>query len=209
VSESFSSDALNNIYSDESVNSSVYTEFPAYTAEEARSRDTFLALMWALSYPGRVYQLPASGWDAYRAIADTLLDLETSFYTPDAALADELLRTGARSLPPDRAAYHFYPTFTDAELEIAKTASTGTLLYPDQAATLIIGCVIDAGLPLTLSGPGIPPDETKTIHVRGVPDSFWELRRQSSFYPNGWDIYLIDDFRVIGLPRTTQIELKD
>lgn len=37
--------------------------YPAYTAEEARCRETFLALMWALSYPGREHMIPVPDTD--------------------------------------------------------------------------------------------------------------------------------------------------
>ena len=89
---------------------------PIYTADEARDRETFLALMWSLSYPGRIQALPgaANTYDSFVHIGQALLDLESSFYTPDAALASALGATGARALPPTDAAYHFYPALTDA-----------------------------------------------------------------------------------------------
>lgn len=181
---------------------------PAYTPEEARSRDTFLALMWSLSYPGRVYDLPVAGDEAYHAIGDTLLDLETSFYTQSPDLAPHLGRNGARLLAEDRAAYHFYPKLTDEMLPALAKASIGSLMYPDDSATLIIGCTLGAGTQLHLSGPGIPPDEPRMIHVEGVPDAFWSLREKAIAYPRGWDVYLISGSQVVGLPRTTQIMLE-
>lgn len=180
---------------------------PAYTAQEATSRDTFLALMWSLSYPGQVYPIP-NGMPLNH-IADTLLDIETSFYTPDEALVPYLQRNGARSLAPERAAYHFYPTLSDGNLDTIKEADIGTLMYPDRGATLIIGASIGNGQRLQLAGPGIKPSEPKTISVGNIPQAFWELREKAIRYPRGWDIYLVDGQQVMGLPRTTMITVKE
>ncbi len=179
--------------------------YPTYTPNEARTRQTFLALMWSLSYPGRVYDLPAGGMDAFDTIADTLLDLETSYYTPNGDLALALSQTGARALPPDRAAYHFYPKLDYTMLPAAKTASIGTLMYPDQSATFIIGCQFTAENKFHLEGPGIPPGAAQTIQIKGVPAEFWQMRAAANRYPRGWDIYLVSGAQIMGLPRTTQM----
>lgn len=181
---------------------------PVYTPEEARTRETFLALMWALSYPGRVYTLPFTGTEAFLAIADTVLDLETSYFTADAALDTALARSGARRLSPEIAAYHFYPTVDQAMLTTIEQASTGSLLYPDQSATLFIGCKLGTGTTFTLTGPGIPPATPQRLLVDALPATFWPLRASANRYPLGWDIYLIDDTQVVGLPRTTQMTLE-
>src|SRR5258708_4807298 len=112
--------------------------FPLYTAAEAQSRETFLALMWALSYPGRVYQLP-DGVQAFQLIAETLLDLETSYFTPDETLQPILATTGAHARQAGDAAYHFYQQITETTLSHVRQASVGTMLYPDTAATLVMG----------------------------------------------------------------------
>lgn len=181
---------------------------PLFSPQEARTRATFLALMWSLSYPGRSYELPEEGQAAYLAIAQALLDLETSYYTPDAALAQSLAQTGARALSSQRAAYHFYPTLDEPLLPTVRQASIGTLLYPDQGATLIIGCTLGQGQTLRMSGPGIPMDVDQVVQVAGIPAGFWELRRQANRYPRGWDVLLVDTYRVLGLPRTTLVTLQ-
>ena len=174
---------------------------PIYTPEEARTRQTFLALMNALSFPGRIQRLPVGGSAAYIALGETLLDLETSFHTPAAWLMAELANTGARNLAPDRAAYHFYPE--GINLNALKVAGIGTLMYPDSGATLIIGAHLETGSAFRLNGPGIPGETI--VKIGGIESSVWELRTQVSRYPLGWDIFLVDDDRVLGLPRTTQI----
>ncbi len=176
---------------------------PAYTPAEARTRETFLALMWALSYPGRPQTLPSvESLGSFELIAETLLDLETSYFTPDPALATRLEHSGARALPADRAAYHFYPAVTDAELAHIRQASAGTLLYPDEAATLVIGCTIGTGKAFTLHGPGTA-GETSVL-LGGLPGAFWSLRASVRF-PLGWDVFLVDGQQVLGLPRSTTL----
>lgn len=184
---------------------------PQASPAELRSRATFLALLWALSYPGRLHPLPSSAAgaspDARTACllaAETLLDLETSFFTPDVWLEERLLRTGARRLPVHEAAYHFYPALDAATLDIVAQACVGNYLYPDQAATLVIGCRLGSGTRLTLCGPGIPA--YTELRVDGLPVSLWTLRAEKSAYPLGWDMFLVDGTHVAGLPRTTQIE---
>lgn len=178
---------------------------PPYTPAEQRDRETFLALMWALSYPGTIYTLPAAGDAPLALIATALLDLETSFFTPDPALQARLAQTGARALPPEHAAYHFYPALGPADMPHVAAASPGSMLYPDRAATLVIGCALDdSGPPFTLRGPGI--NGAHTARVGGLPPDFWTQRQRAARYPLGWDVFLVDSLRVLGLPRTTAVE---
>jgi len=178
---------------------------PLYSQQEALTRETFLALMWSFSYPGQVQALPASvqtTHDAFSAIAATLLDLETTYFIGDDTLNTELVRTGARSVGASKAAYHFYRTL---DLDVVQAASVGTMLFPDHSATLLIAARFGSGLTLRLSGPGIPA--AAQVQVGEVPAAFWELRERKARYPLGWDIYLVDGPHVLGLPRTTRIDI--
>lgn len=178
---------------------------PPYSPEEKRSRETFLALMWALSYPGRPQALPSvTHADSFAAVAETLLDLETSYFTPDTSLAEYVARTGARALPSEQAAYHFYPVLDEAALTLIEAASIGTLLQPDQAATLVIGCALAAPAPLRWYGPGINGESV--VSVGALPQAFWDLRTRRVRYPLGWDVFFIDGQTVIGLPRAVTVE---
>lgn len=176
---------------------------PSYTLTEARSRETFLALMWALSYPGRVHQLPTVGTNM-ALIAEALLDLETSYYTSDSSLKPLLSQNGAKVLLPEHAAYHFYPVFGETDLYAIQQAAVGTMRYPDEAATLIIGCTLGIGKPHTLRGPGVNGEQR--VHISGLPDAFWTLRESVCRFPLGWDVYFVDGSQVVGLPRSVQVE---
>lgn len=181
---------------------------PVASPAELRSRAAFLALLWALSYPGRIQELPSDAAgaspdtrSALLTVAETVLDLETSFFTPDDALAGLLARSGARALPAHEAAYHFYPALDARTLDLVAQARVGSYLYPDQAATLILGCRLSKGTRLLLQGPGIAGQAE--LLVDGLPSALWALRAEKASYPLGWDIFLVDGTRVAGLPRTT------
>jgi alpha-D-ribose 1-methylphosphonate 5-triphosphate synthase subunit PhnH len=185
---------------------------PHSTPTERLARTTFTQLMWALSYPGRRYTLPAtnSTLESLATIGMTLLDLETSFFCPESALSSHLARSGARHLDSADAAYHFYPDLaTDGAnlLDMVAQAATGTLLYPDGAATLIVACKLDVGTTMTWRGPGI--HGTTAVRVGGLPPQFWALRASRIVYPLGWDLFLVDGDQVVGLPRTTTIDFDE
>jgi alpha-D-ribose 1-methylphosphonate 5-triphosphate synthase subunit PhnH len=176
------------------------------TPDEAQAQQTFRAMLAALSYPGRPQDLPAHGGEALDMIGATLLDLETSFYCPEAELAARLSRSGAPAAPPAAARYHFYPTLAEADLAAIAEAAIGSYRFPDDSATLILGCRLGAGPQLQLRGPGI--SGSAALRLAGPPPAFWELRTRAIRYPLGWDIFLVDDDQVVGLPRTTTVEVR-
>lgn len=185
---------------------------PTMAADEARAHGTFKALMWALSFPGRPQKLGVPADQAILAIADALIDLETTFYTPDLALAPKLALTGARSASRQLADYHFYPTLTPGDAEALRDAPTGSYDLPDNSATIVIGCDLP-GSPddrldsyrLRLSGPGI--HDQAEILVGRIPSVLWQVRAEAIRYPLGWDIVLVSGNVAVGIPRTTRVEV--
>jgi alpha-D-ribose 1-methylphosphonate 5-triphosphate synthase subunit PhnH len=173
--------------------------------QEVRTHATFTTLMWALSHPGQAQTLPWEGQALFFAIGETLVDLETSFYTSDDDLDLMLARLGGRSLPPQEAMYQFYPSLGETDQLDLQEAPIGTYTYPDRSATLVIGAEFDTGQKLRLSGPGIPG--TNEISVGNIPGTFWTLREQAIQYPLGWDVFLVSGGQVVGLPRTTTVEV--
>lgn len=173
---------------------------PLRSAAETESHAVFQALMWAQSYPGEAQKTPLA---TLEAVGRVLLDLETSFYTPDAALAQTLRRTGAKVKAVQDAEYLFFPKLTDAELPELRGARRGDLLYPDRAATLVLGCHFGVGTRLTLEGPGV---ETKNaVEVGGLPPALWTLRSEVRAYPLGWDVFLCDGAQLVGIPRSAEV----
>jgi alpha-D-ribose 1-methylphosphonate 5-triphosphate synthase subunit PhnH len=185
---------------------------PTMTANEARVHGTFIALMQALSFPGRPRELGVPADQAILAIADALIDLETSFFTPDPALASKLALTGARSASCQLAGYHFYPKLTAADAAALRDAPIGSYALPDDSATIVIGCDLPRlldGSPdshrLHLSGPGIR-DKAELL-VGRVPSVLWEVRAEAIRYPLGWDIFLVSGSVGVGIARTTRVEV--
>ena len=101
--------------------------------------------------------------------------------------------------------YQFYPQLNAATLALLGDAPAGTYTYPDESATLLLGCTLGVGSRLRLRGPGIAT--FAELRIDGIPKAFWALREQVCRYPLGWDVLLVADNRVVGLPRTTQIEV--
>lgn len=175
------------------------------TPAEAQEQQTFRALLTALSYPGRTQRLPVRAAAAQATIGATLLDLESSFYCPEPMLVAQLQRTGASAAPPATARYHFYPSLAEHDLETVAVAAIGSYSFPDENATLILGCQLGAGQTLALRGPGIRG--STTLRLAGLPNALWTLRAEVMRYPLGWDIFLVSGAQVIGLPRTTTVEI--
>jgi len=179
--------------------------FPTMPAREARAQVTFRAMAAALSYPGRRQTLPVSGFEAFLAIAESLVDLESTYTTNSRDLDAQVGPLGGRRLAIAEAHYQFYPTLAAHDLIELREAPVGTYLYPDRSATLIIGCRFELGLLLRLSGPGI--QSATEIDVAGLPEDFWMLRASACAYPLGWDVFLVSGNALIGLPRTTRVEV--
>ncbi|NTU84968.1 MAG: phosphonate C-P lyase system protein PhnH [Chloroflexales bacterium] len=178
---------------------------PLMTPAEARSQQTFSALMWALSYPGRPQPIAETGLAAFAAIGAALLDLETSYYTNHPELASMLARSGSRPLPPSQAQYQLYPELTVEAMYGLAAAPVGTYTDPDASATLVIGCALGAGPRLRLSGPGVA--EPVTLAVSGPLVALWELRALACNPPLGWDLVLVARNQIVGLPRSTKVEV--
>jgi alpha-D-ribose 1-methylphosphonate 5-triphosphate synthase subunit PhnH len=176
---------------------------------ETRTHDTFVALMWALAHPGRFGTLPVvtdnGALSAHELVGEAVMDIETSFWSSDPDIVEHLARTGARHLPPDRADFLFFPGLASEDLACVEEAKVGTMVRPDHAATLVVGCLLGEGLSLRLSGPGIRDRET--VQVGGLPQAFWTLREGRRRYPSGWDVFLVDGERLLGIPRSTTVEV--
>ncbi|WP_291431224.1 phosphonate C-P lyase system protein PhnH [Deinococcus sp.] len=175
---------------------------PVQTPFEAKTQEVFTALLWALSRPGEVQAIPA-GDDAFALIGETLLDLESSFYTPDETLRERLLLTGAPHVPATEAEYLFFSVWNDDAREAIRQARRGDALYPDRAATLVLPAGF-SGQVWVWRGPGINGEAHMSVTL---PDDLAELREEAVQYPLGWDAFLVGECRVMGLPRTTQIEV--
>ncbi|MDX8531904.1 phosphonate C-P lyase system protein PhnH [Mesorhizobium sp. VK25A] len=162
----------------------------------------FDALMGALARPGTIHTLPTPG---FAAVVASLIDRECSFHTTQEPLTEPLARTGARPAPLGQADYVFAALAAPREIEALERLKRGNLLYPDDSATLIAAGIFNEGVRLRLSGPGI--DGVGDISIGGVDRCFWPLRERLVRYPLGFDLFLVDGDRVIGVPRSTRVEV--
>jgi alpha-D-ribose 1-methylphosphonate 5-triphosphate synthase subunit PhnH len=174
---------------------------PLLTEFEEKTQTAFRSLMLALSYPGRLYALPGGS----AVVAETLVDLETAYFvvSNNIHLQDALRLSGAKKRNADEASYQFYDN-AETNLHHILQAPIGTLLEPDKAATLVIATNFANGKVVRLSGPGI---QNFTRIQIDVLEDFWNIRAEAVHYPLGWDVFFVDGERVMGLPRTTKLEV--
>ena len=170
-------------------------------AAELRSNATFEALMWTLARPGEVRELPEPG---LAPVVEALIDIECAAFGDTAELRRQIGETGAEVAESIGAADHVFLEMLPDDLVPLSFVRCGSALYPDDGATVVIGARIDAGQRLRLSGPGI--EGAREISL-GLPEGFWRLREELCFYPEGFDLFIVDGVRVVGLPRSTRIEV--
>ena len=96
------------------------------TLDDTRTNATFEELMWALSRPGQVRELPTAG---FWPLAESLLDRECSFHAADDPTLDaQMAATGARRLPLASADYVFATINSAEKLAALSTLRIGSLL---------------------------------------------------------------------------------
>ncbi|MEM9785877.1 MAG: phosphonate C-P lyase system protein PhnH [Pseudomonadota bacterium] len=171
---------------------------PTPSEFEARTNATYEALMWALCRPGLARELPAPG---QAGVIETLIDRECAVYCEDPAMAELAARTGAEMVAPEKAD-HLFLTQPPAQLMGLRQGSD---LYPEDGATLVIPATFASGDHLRLTGPGVNGEVETT--VSGIPHSFWADRQRVMRYPMGFEVFLLDGTTVIGIPRTTVVEV--
>lgn len=171
---------------------------PILSEEDARAITCFDALMWALSRPGLTRDLPEPGMVC---VVEALLDRECAAYADDPELARAIARSGAVRATPDQADHVFAKGVTP---DMLRQLRQGSDLHPEEGATLITQARIGQGTRLRLTGPGI--DGAVEIAL-DLPPETWPLRADLMRYPTGFEIFVIDGARVVGLPRSTAVEV--
>lgn len=173
---------------------------PVQDAEEAIANQCFEALLWATSRPGQIRTLPQEGMGQ---IVAALLDRECAVYAREEALAEEIARTGAELVALEKADHAFVGKAENAGF--LAQLQCGSDLYPDDGATLIVEATFGQGPMLRFKGPGV--EGALDVQINGLPDGFWQQREKLIRYPMGFEILLVDGDRVIGVPRSTKVEI--
>ena len=187
------------------------------------SQRVFRSILDTISRPGSIEQIPESIWQRVPSVLAPLLvlaDVETTIHVSDVdtfAWADALVAaTGARpSVIEESDLICVSSEAVDRLAPILETARRGTALEPERGARVSIG-VHDlrergagtrAGSQLVLRGPGIDGD--RAVCVDGLTKEHVDTwRRANSAFPTGIDVWMTtNDGRIVGIPRSTRIEL--
>ena len=172
---------------------------PTPTIDETQANQTFDALLLALSRPGKITQLPSSG---EAVIVNALLDRECQAFTGDPLLMPMIMRTGAKISEITDADHVFFGEHIG--LEKLRQIACGSDLYPDDGSTVVLRGKIGQGAMVELTGPGVAGKER--VQINGLPKGFWDVRRNLIRYPMGFELFILDETSVIGIPRSTAIE---
>ena len=188
---------------------------PGFSDPVQDSRQTFRAILDAMSHPGRIVSmdnslLPPAPLNLASAVAClTLLDFETTLWTDlkSKSKGTDWLRfhCGCSVVPDPSEAVFALITRNDTMPPVNKF-NTGNDESPESSTTLIIqtsGLSSSDGKRLT--GPGI--ETSSTLNVEGLTKHFWQDRQdQFVMFPLGVDIVFTCENRLAALPRTTKVE---
>jgi alpha-D-ribose 1-methylphosphonate 5-triphosphate synthase subunit PhnH len=178
----------------------------------ADAQQVFRAVLEALARPGTAMVLPAG---AVRTLAPAvapvlaLADLGTGVCVLEQAgdrWGDAVATATSAPLWPAELA-RLVAALRPVTADEVRGFCRGTAEAPEDAALVSLAVAdLDGGdRRWRLSGPGIA--DTATLAPRGLPETFVAARAEAvAGYPAGIDVLLVtDDFRVVGLPRTTTI----
>ncbi|KND62459.1 PhnH protein [Candidatus Burkholderia verschuerenii] len=199
------------------------TLVPGFNDPVHDAQRVFRALLDALARPGSIVSLDAA-LPANHAMRDglagrvplaafaSLLAL-TDYSTPvflardDRTFGDALRFHASSALTHKRDEAAFVYIDDVSQMPSLDGFAQGEPETPEDAATLFIRVPsLTEGEPLVWRGPGI--DEASTVRVAGLSREFWRERAAlTAQFPCGIDCYLVAGATLIGLPRTTQVEV--
>lgn len=193
---------------------------PGFADPVHDTQAVFRTLLNALARPGTIgtiaARLPAAdgndpacaGLAAFAALL-TMCDYATPVWLAqaDAGLAAALRFHADAPLAASAADASFAYVHDAATLPPLDTFAIGTPESPETSATVFVRVdALTGGTPLTLAGPGI--DGERTIAPVGLPARFWSERAAlAPLFPCGPDFYFVCGAALIGLPRTTHVEV--
>ena len=191
---------------------------PGFTDPVMDAQACYRALLEGLARPGTVKELRkpvgklAALQPAAASIALTLFDADTSVWlSPKCRTHDAVsflkFHTGCNIVDEPGAA-DFAVTAGISDLPPLGVLRKGSVEYPDQSATVIVQVqqLDDSAAVATARGPGIK--ECQELRVSGMGETFIEgWRENRSGFPRGVDIFFVSGDAVVGLPRSTTLEL--
>ncbi|MFM9424001.1 alpha-D-ribose 1-methylphosphonate 5-triphosphate synthase subunit PhnH [Variovorax sp. GrIS 2.14] len=201
---------------------------PGFSDLSFGSQAVFRAALHALSYPGRPVdlphdaQVPAHGHAAAAALLLALLDPDCKLWlSPSLAGTDAAawlrFHCGCVVVEEPAQAQFAWVAASDDIPSLASFAQ-GSDTYPDRSTTCVIevsglaeSAVASGEAGWRLQGPGIR--EQVLLRVEGrAPSTAATLVAQRTLnhaaFPRGVDLFLATARQIVGLPRTTRIELE-
>lgn len=199
------------------------TLVPGFNDTVHDAQRVFRALLDALSRPGGIVAIDAALPDNH-AMRDALagrvplaafasLLALTDYSTPvfiegeNTVLGDALRFHASAPVTRDRRAAAFAYIDDARNMPALDAFAQGDSETPEDAATLFIRVPsLTEGEPLVWRGPGIA--ESRTVAIAGLTRAFWQQRAAlTALFPCGIDCYFVAGGALIGLPRTTQVEV--
>ena len=178
----------------------------AYDIEEI-NRNNFRKSLEALARPGTPQTISLLFDSGLLAMASVFLYAEVTHHY-QGILDFEMVRAlcGSKSVEAEAADYLF---FDNPEKEHLQSAKTGRPESPELNATLIFCCPKndhEANSEVVLSGPGI--NGSKKVFLPVSRQFIETVQEKNEDFPMGIDLFFItDNSTLLGLPRTTQIEV--
>lgn len=180
----------------------------------------YRVLLNAMTHPGRCHSIDSDHDDRGEywlpvQVASCLMDHEVTF-----ALTDHLMENMGRRITEktgsqitDWPLADFILIDGGSSHGRAEEAKRGSLAYPDNGATMLY-CISKILQPsksdlnrIRLSGPGI--EHPMSPQVEGLDEVEYRLLREiNNAYPLGVDAFVINDNHIMGLPRSTRIEVE-
>ncbi|MGB6330083.1 MAG: phosphonate C-P lyase system protein PhnH [Halarcobacter sp.] len=171
---------------------------------EKINRNNFKSIMNVLSMPGKVEKIEPLFKSTFLALANTLLYSEVSYFydgSEEFGLIDAI--TNAQKEDEEQADYIFCDEINEFLFNKAKV---GTSKDPEFSGTLIFKCNDFKGLDVRLSGPGINGSKDITLPVDRSFIKFFNEKNSS--FPLGNEVFFLSEKgKVIGLSRTTKVEV--
>lgn len=190
---------------------------PGFPDPVRQSQAVFRQVMDAVARPGTPADLspcptpPAGLAAAAGAVALTLFDFETPVWLDPAlgAEAGDWLRFHCGCpLVTDPAQAAFAIVVDAPHAPPLAAFHQGDAKYPDRSTTVLLQvAALDGGEPVTLRGPGIR-NEAK-LAPTGLPGDFWDqVQTNHMQFQFGVDLLLVAGSELIGLPRSTRVEIE-
>lgn len=192
------------------------TYLPGFRDSIHDAQRTFRGLLDANARPGTPYHIsadmsvPLGVTPACGAACLTLLDLDVVVWLQP-SFADQvrdwlLFHAGCRFTQyPEEANFALIQDL--AALPELSIFNWGTAEKPEVSTTLLIQVEsLEMGKPVILTGSGILDQQEISPTL---PHHFWDFWMQNhQAYPQGVDVFLFTKNAVMGLPRTTKLEVK-